>query len=196
MAGPDHKLLRRQFEKQRWHYGVELGTIADAPLYLPTSVVTKAERGSSGSRSAHNMDRGDILALNNELRDSAAVVYNPARGALVYLTKGTASGKPLAVAVQVNTDLFGEKAHRITSIHNRGSMEGLLRNLGSDATVLVKNSSELNRLLPGTEIQSLQLLANVEFAEDNVPQEATGVKYAQMPRLVDANGMATRCRRR
>ena len=172
--------------------GMEIGTrlgIADAPLYLPTSVVTKAERGSSGSRSAHSMDRGDILALDNELRDSAAVVYNPARGALVYLTKGTASGKPLAVAVQVNTDLFGEKAHRITSIHNRGSMEGLLRNLGSDATVLVKNSSELNRLLPGTEIQSLQLLANVEFAEDNVPQEATGVKYAQMPRLVDANGM-------
>ncbi len=172
--------------------GMEIGTrlgIADAPLYLPTSVVTKAERGSSGSRSAHSMDRGDILALNNELRDSAAVVYNPARGALVYLTKGTASGKPLAVAVQVNTDLFGEKAHRITSIHNRGSMEGLLRNLGSDATVLVKNSSELNRLLPGTEIQSLQLLANVEFAEDNVPQEATGVKYARLPRLVDANGM-------
>ena len=172
--------------------GMEIGTrlgIADAPLYLPTSVVTKAERGSSGSRSAHSMDRGDILALDNELRDSAAVVYNPARGALVYLTKGTASGKPLAVAVQVNTDLFGEKAHRITSIHNRGSMEGLLRNLGSDATVLVKNSSELNRLLPGTEIQSLQLLANVEFAEDNVPQEATGVKYARLPRLVDANGM-------
>ena len=172
--------------------GMEIGTrlgIADAPLYLPTSVVTKAERGSSGSRSAHSMDRGDILALDNELRDSAAVVYNPARGALVYLTKGTASGKPLAVAVQVNTDLFGEKAHRITSIHNRGSMEGLLQNLGSDATVLVKNSSELNRLLPGTEIQSLQLLANVEFAEDNVPQEATGVKYARLPRLVDANGM-------
>ncbi len=61
--------------------------------------------------------------------------------------------------------------------------------LGSDATVLVKNSSELNRLLPGTEIRSLQLLANVEFAEDNVPQEATGVKYARLPRLVDANGM-------
>lgn len=172
--------------------GMEIGTrlgIADAPLYLPTSVVTKAERGSSGSRSAHNMDRGDILALDNELRNSAAVVYNPARGALVYLTRGTASGKPLAVAVQVNTDLFGEKAHKITSIHNRGSMEGLLQNLGSDATVLVKNSSELNRLLPGTEIQSLQLLVNVEFAEDNVPQEATGVKYARLPRLVDANGM-------
>lgn len=60
--------------------------------------------------------------------------------------------------------------------------------LGSDATVLVKNSSELNRLLPGTEIRSLQLLANVEFAEDNIPQEATGVKYARLPRLVDANG--------
>ena len=68
-------------------------------------------------------------------------------------------------------------------------MEGLLQNLGSDATVLVKNSSELNRLLPGTEIRSLQLLANVEFAGDNIPQEAAGVKYAQLPRLVDANGM-------
>ena len=43
-------------------------------------------------------------------------------------------------------------------------------------------------MLPGTEMRSLQLLANVEFAEDNVPQEATGVKYARLPRLVDANG--------
>lgn len=64
--------------------------------------------------------------------------------------------------------------------------------LGSDVTVPGKNSSELNRLLPGTEIRSLQLLANVEFAEDNVPQEATGVKYARLPRQVDANGTATR----
>ena len=172
--------------------GAEIGTrlgVADAPLYLPTSVITKAERDGGGSRSAHSMNRGDILALEDELRGSAAVVYNPARRALVYLTKGKASGKPLAVAVQVDTDLFGEQAHKITSIHNRGSMEGLLQNLGSDATVLVKNSSELNRLLPGTEIQSLQLLANVEFAGDNIPQEAAGVKYAQLPRLVDANGM-------
>ena len=172
--------------------GAEIGTrlgVADAPLYLPTSVITKAERDSSGSRSAHGMNKGDILALEDELRGSAAVVYNPARRALVYLTKGKASGKPLAVAVQVDTDLFGEQAHKITSIHNRGSMEGLLQNLGSDATVLVKNSSELNRLLPGTEIRSLQLLANVEFAGDNIPQEAAGVKYAQLPRLVDANGM-------
>ena len=172
--------------------GAEICTrlgVADAPLYLPTSVITKAERDGSGSRSAHSMNRGDILALEDELRGSAAVVYNPARRALVYLTKGKASGKPLAVAVQVDTDLFGEQAHKITSIHNRGSMEGLLQNLGSDATVLVKNSSELNRLLPGTEIQSLQLLANVEFAGDNIPQEAAGVKYAQLPRLVDANGM-------
>lgn len=172
--------------------GAEIGTrlgVADAPLYLPTSVITKAERDGSGSRSAHSLNRGDILALEDELRGSAAVVYNPARRALVYLTKGKASGKPLAVAVQVDTDLFGEQAHKITSIHNRGSMEGLLQNLGRDATVLVKNSSELNRLLPGTEIQSLQLLANVEFAGDNIPQEAAGVKYAQLPRLVDANGM-------
>ena len=172
--------------------GAEIGTrlgVADAPLYLPTSVITKAERDGSGSRSAHSLNRGDILALEDELRGSAAVVYNPARRALVYLTKGKASGKPLAVAVQVDTNLFGERAHKITSIHNRGFMEGLLQNLGSDATVLVKNSSELNRLLPGTEIQSLQLLANVEFAGDNIPQEAAGVKYAQLPRLVDANGM-------
>lgn len=172
--------------------GAEIGTrlgVADAPLYLPTSVITKAERDGSGSRSAHSLNRGDILALEDELRGSAAVVYNPARRALVYLTKGKASGKPLAVAVQIDTNLFGERAHKITSIHNRGSMEGLLQNLGSDATVLVKNSSELNRLLPGTEIQSLQLLANVEFAGDNIPQEAAGVKYAQLPRLVDANGM-------
>ena len=62
--------------------------------------------------------------------------------------------------------------------------------------MLVKNSSELNRLLPGTEIRSLQLLANVEFAEDNVPQEATGVKYAHLPRQVDANGMDIHRRRR
>ena len=162
--------------------------VADAPLYLPTSVITKAERDSRGSRSAHSLERGDVLALDAELQNSAAIVYNPARQSLVYLTKGKTSGKPLVVSVQINTDLFGEKAHKVTSIHNRDSVAGLLRNLGSDAVVLVKNNSELNSLLPGTEIRSLQLLANVELAENTIPQQQEAVNRLQMPRLVDEQG--------
>ena len=162
--------------------------VMDAPLYLPTSVITKAERDSRGSRSAHSLERGDILALDEELRNSAAIVYNPARQSMVYLTTGTASGKPLVVTAQVNTNLFGENAHKVTSIHNRESVAGLLQNLGTDAVVLIKNNSELNRLLPGTEIQSLQLLANVELADDTVPQAQESVNRLRMPQLTDEQG--------
>ena len=162
--------------------------VMDAPLYLPTSVITKAERDSRGSRSAHSLERGDILALDEELRNSAAVVYNPTRQSMVYLTTGTASGKPLVVTAQVNTNLFGENAHKVTSIHNRESVAGLLQNLGTDAIVLIKNNSELNRLLPGTEIQSLQLLANVELADNTVPQAQESVNRLRMPQLTDEQG--------
>ena len=157
--------------------------VVDAPLYLPTSVITKAERDSRGSRSAHSLERGDILALDEELRNSAAVVYNPTRQSMVYLTTGKVSGKPLVVTAQVNTNLFGENAHKVTSIHNRESVAGLLQNLGADAVVLIKNNSELNRLLPGTEIQSLQLLANVELANNTVPQAQESVNRLKMPQL-------------
>ncbi len=162
--------------------------VVDAPLYLPTSVITKAERDSRGSRSAHSLGRGDILALDEELRNSAAVVYNPTRQSMVYLTTGKVSGKPLVVTAQVNTNLFGENAHKVTSIHNRESVAGLLQNLGADAVVLIKNNSELNRLLPGTEIQSLQLLANVELADNTVPQAQESVNRLKMPRLTDEQG--------
>ena len=162
--------------------------VVDAPLYLPTSVITKAERDSRGSRSAHSLERGDILALDEELRNSAAVVYNPTRQSMVYLTTGKVSGKPLVVTAQVNTNLFGENAHKVTSIHNRESVAGLLQNLGADAVVLIKNNSELNRLLPGTEIQSLQLLANVELANNSVPQAQESVNRLKMPQLTDEQG--------
>ena len=162
--------------------------VVDAPLYLPTSVITKAERDSRGSRSAHSLERGDILALDEELRNSAAVVYNPTRQSMVYLTTGKVSGKPLVVTAQVNTNLFGENAHKVTSIHNRESVAGLLQNLGADAVVLIKNNSELNRLLPGTEIQSLQLLANVELANNTVPQAQESVNRLKMPQLTDEQG--------
>ena len=185
--------------------GMEIGTrlgIADAPLYLPTSVVTKAERGSSGSRSAHSMDRGDILALDNELRDSAAVVYNPARGALIYLTKGTASGKPLLIAVQNDVELDGERVNRIKSAYGLDNPQAWIANqIAAGKKLRIYDNEKADSFLNGfgylaERTEDYRLGDTIPEIRGNVNTENGGFVPLELPRLVDANGMATRCRRR
>ncbi len=101
-----------------------------------------------------------------------AIVINPSRNAIVYITNQPANnGGRIVVSFDLNNDLYGENAHRATSIHARDSAEGLLNNLDNEARVIVRNKKGLNELLPGTGIQSSQLLATVEY-EDNVSQSA------------------------
>ena len=151
--------------------------ISDAPMYIPTSVINKAVREAKGSRRGHGLNETDIEGLQEGIKNAAAVVYNPGRNAIVYLTgRECSDGGYLVASFSMNQNLFGENAHKATSIHSRESVDGILNNLGEDATVYVRDKEKLNRMLSGTGIQSSKLLANVEFMDGSIAEQKGEVK--------------------
>lgn len=151
--------------------------VLNAPLYIPTSVINKAVRQPKGSRSAHALTKSDIMKLESGVRNAPAVIVNPARNAVVFVTENAdASGSYIIASFDLNNNLFGETAHKSTSIHGQVNMPALFENLGADATIFVKNENKLNQMLPGNQIlKSLELLAKVELDDGSVAENSGNV---------------------
>ncbi|MCF0122933.1 MAG: hypothetical protein HUJ67_02345, partial [Ruminiclostridium sp.] len=152
--------------------------VKNAPLYIPTSVITKAIRTQKGSRSAHELEKNDILKLKDGIKNAPVVIDNPARNAIIYVTGNTdARGNYIVAVFDKNNILHGENAHRAVSVYGRDSIKTLLESLGEDATVFVNNESKLNEMLSGNQIyRSLELLAKVELAGDRIADNGLPVK--------------------
>lgn len=153
--------------------------VPQAPLYIPTSVITKATRKTKdkSSKKGHELTERDIESLRDGIDNAVAVIANPSRNALVYITGNIdREGNPIIIAFDLNHDLFGENAHRATSIHGRVSIGGLLDNLGSDATVYVRNENRLDQMLSGRGIHTSQLLAQVKSIDGSIPQNTNNSK--------------------
>ena len=155
----------------------DVSGVENSPLYVPTSVITKAIRPPKGSRSAHSLTQADILKLESGIKNAAAVIVNPERNAIVYLTGNRDSaGNYVIAAFDMNNDLFGENAHKATSIHGRENIAAMLEKLGDGATIFVKNEDKLNQMLPGNQIlKSLELLAKVELDEQSIAEQRENV---------------------
>ena len=153
-------------------YGIE-----SSPLYIPTSVINKAIRSIKGSKSGHNLTKSDILELQDGIKNAVAIVYNPSRNALIYVTENQdTEGNYIIATFDLNNDLYGENAHKATSIHGRENLAMMLERLGEDATVFVQNENKLNQMLPGNQIlKSLELLAKVELDSASIPGNDTEV---------------------
>ena len=151
--------------------------VLNAPLYIPTSVINKAVRQPKGSRSAHALTKSDIMKLESGVRNAPAVIVNPARNAVVFVTENAdASGNYIIASFDLNNNLFGETAHKSTSIHGQVNLPALFENLGADATIFVKNENKLNQMLPGNQIlKSLELLAKVELDDGSVAENSGNV---------------------
>ena len=151
--------------------------VLNAPLYIPTSVINKAVRQPKGSRSAHALTKSDIMKLESGVRNAPAVIVNPARNAVVFVTENAdASGSYIIASFDLNNNLFGETAHKSTSIHGQVNLPALFENLGADATIFVKNENKLNQMLPGKQIlKSLELLAKVELDDGSVAENSGNV---------------------
>ena len=151
--------------------------VLNAPLYIPTSVINKAVRQPKGSRSAHALTKSDIMKLESGVRNAPAVIVNPARNAVVFVTENAdASGSYIIASFDLNNNLFGETAHKLTSIHGQVNLPALFENLGADATIFVKNENKLNQMLPGNQIlKSLELLAKVELDDGSVAENSGNV---------------------
>ena len=139
--------------------------VKDAPMYIPTSVITKAIRPPRGSRSAHALSQKNILSLQDSIKNAPLVINDPVRNSIVYVTADQDSaGNYIIVTLEKNNDLYGENAHKVTSIHGRENITAILEKLSDDATVFVKNANKLNRMLPGNQIlKSLALRARLNL---------------------------------
>lgn len=154
--------------------------VDNAPMYIPTSVITKAIRPPKGSRSAHALSQKNILNLQEGIKNAPVVIDNPARNSIVYVTADQDSAENYIIAaLDKSNDLYGETAHKVTSIHGRENIAAMLEKLGDDATIFVKNENKLNRMLPGNQIlKSLALRAKVELDDNNVSGHGGNVKYS------------------
>ena len=75
---------------------------------------------------------------------------------------------------QQNTEFDGDDVHKATSIHLQMDVASMLKALPSDATVYVKNESELDAAAGITDsLRSIS--ANIKFTEGMVTQSAPGV---------------------
>ena len=150
----------------------------NAPIYIRTSVITKAIRPPRGSRSAHALSRKNILNLQKSIKNAPLVIDNPARNSIVYVTADqNPTRNYIIAALDKNNDLYGENVHRVTSVHGRENIAAMLEKLDDDATIFVKNENKLNRMLPGNQIlKSLELQARVEFDDGSVAENAASVK--------------------
>lgn len=154
--------------------------VDNAPMYIPTSVITKAIRPPKGSRSAHALSQKNILNLQEGIKNAPVIIDNPARNSIVYVTADQDSaGNYIIAALDKSNDLYGETAHKVTSIHGRENIAAMLEKLGDDATIFVKNENKLNRMLPGNQIlKSLALRAKVELDDNSVSGHGENVKYS------------------
>jgi hypothetical protein len=152
--------------------------VDNAPMYIPTSVITKAIRPPKGSRSAHALSQKNILNLQEGIKNAPVVIDNPARNSIVYVTADQDSaGNYIIATLDKSNDLYGETAHKVTSIHGRENIAAMLEKLGDDATIFVKNENKLNRMLPGNQIlKSLALRAKVELDDNSVSGHGENVK--------------------
>ena len=152
--------------------------VDNAPMYIPTSVITKAIRPPKGSRSAHALSQKNILNLQEGIKNAPVVIDNPARNSIVYVTADQDSaGNYIIAALDKSNDLYGETAHKVTSIHGRENIAAMLEKLGDDATIFIKNENKLNRMLPGNQIlKSLALRAKVELDDNSVSGHGENVK--------------------
>lgn len=152
--------------------------VDNAPMYIPTSVITKAIRPPKGSRSAHALSQKNILNLQEGIKNALVVIDNPARNSIVYVTADQDSaGNYIIAALDKSNDLYGETAHKVTSIHGRENIAAMLEKLGDDATIFIKNENKLNRMLPGNQIlKSLALRAKVELDNNSVSGHGENVK--------------------
>ena len=148
-------------------YGVPV-----APEYIPTSVISKAVRSKKGSRSAHELTEQQILDIQKGKETAPAIIINPERNAVVYITENKDNeGNYIVAAFDLNNDLYGENAHKATSIHGQKTFRGMLDGLGEDARILVRNKNKFDEIAGLQTDQPPKLLATIELIGDNVSQK-------------------------
>lgn len=157
-----------------------ISPVTPSPLYLPTSVINKALRKPKGSKSGHSLSEKDIKTFYEGLKNSVAIIYNPKRNSLVYITNNTDDvGQQIVATFDLNNNLYGENAHRATSIHQRASIIPMLESLNEEAIIYVKNKNKFDNLTGLQSDKSPELLAKIELVGARISQDDAKVNYSR-----------------
>ena len=98
--------------------------IENKPLAIPLSIITKAMKGKDIS---YSIKRGKIAKLDKGIANAYAVIVNPERSAIVYITDITQGGLPLVVSFDMNATFDGDQVHNQVPVSILITMKSLLR---------------------------------------------------------------------
>ena len=135
--------------------------VAQKPLAIPLSVMTKA---SNGKDISHSIKKGKLANLESGIKNAPLVIVNPGRNAIVYVTNIKQGGAPILAAFDMNAVFDGDEVHKATSIHLQINVQSMLDNLPQSATVYVQNENELAAVGATNNLRGLA--ANVKFISD------------------------------
>lgn len=146
--------------------------ISDRPLAIPLSIITKAKSGKDVS---HSISNKNLRRLQQGIRNASAIIHDPKRNSIAFVTNIEQNGAPVLVAFQKDVMFDGDQVHKATSIHLQMDVASMLNALPPEATVYVQNKNELNKWV-GVTNNLRSLAANVEFTEDSVADLDENVK--------------------
>lgn len=146
--------------------------ISNRPLAIPLSIITKAKSGKDVS---HSISNKNLRRLQQGIRNASAIIHNPKRNSIAFVTNIEQNGAPVLVAFQKDAVFDGDQVHKATSIHLQMDVASMLNALPPEATVYVQNKNELNKWV-GVTNNLRSLAANVEFTEDSVADLDENVK--------------------
>ncbi|MDD7538688.1 MAG: hypothetical protein PUJ93_06885, partial [Oscillospiraceae bacterium] len=169
--------------------------VEKAPLYIPTSVITKATREQQGSRSAHGMTenfiKNSIFLYLDPQKNRTDTWFHSLRlqlpsGKTMYGSIGRISyadgdvkiqGVPWEKLVDGYFNGDGMQKRSDSLYVGEANVNPMIDNLGSDATIHIRNEKKLNQMLPGNQIlKSLELLAKVKLDSDSIANNSDSVK--------------------
>ena len=121
-----------------------LYVIEETNMAIPLSVISKAQKGKNAD---HAISDKNLIALQYGMENAIAVIDNPARNSLAFITSLDEDGGKVAVFFDKNVQFDGDQVNKATSIHRRTNIVGLMNNLSENAIIYVKNKNEFDALV-------------------------------------------------
>lgn len=149
------------------------GNTVNLPMAIPLSVITKAQKGQNAD---HAISDKNLIALQYGMENAIAVIDNPGRNSLAFITSLDEDGGKVAVFFDKNVQFDGDQVNKATSIHRRTNIVGLMNNLSDDATIYVKNKNEFDAIVGMADSIPAAYKGKIKFVYDRISHEENSVK--------------------
>ena len=142
-------------------------------MAIPLSVITKAQKGKNAD---HAISDKNLIALQYGMENAIAVIDNPARNSLAFITSLEEDGGQVAVFFDKNVQFDGDQVNKATSIHRRTNIVGLMNNLSENAIIYVKNKNEFDALVGMADSIPAAYKGKIKFVDESISQDGDSVK--------------------